>query len=75
VVHKLDFAKAFDTVEHNATLAMHKQLGFPDKWVQWVDSTLRSGSLAVLLNGVPRKNTLMKKRDSTRRSIIPLCSL
>jgi hypothetical protein len=24
------FQRLFDTVEHNATLAMHKQLGFPD---------------------------------------------
>lgn len=48
-------------MEHNAALAMHKQLGFPDKWVQWVDSTLRSGSLAVLLNGVPRKKSYVKE--------------
>jgi len=33
VVLKLDFAKAFDTIEHSAILAMHRQLGFPDKWI------------------------------------------
>jgi hypothetical protein len=52
---KLDFAKAFDTIEHNVILTMHRQLGFPDKWINWVQIILNSGSSAVLLNGVPWK--------------------
>jgi hypothetical protein len=43
VVLKLDFAKAFDTIEHNVILAMHMQLGFPDKWISWVQIILNSG--------------------------------
>jgi hypothetical protein len=45
---KLDFAKAFDTIEHNVILTMHRQLGFPDKWISWVQIILNSGSSAVL---------------------------
>jgi hypothetical protein len=56
VVLKLDFAKAFDIIEHNAIIAMHRSLGFPDKWIRWIVSILSSGSSAVLLNGVPGKN-------------------
>lgn len=33
VILKLYFAKAFDTIEHDAIIAMHKYLGFPDKWI------------------------------------------
>lgn len=56
VVLKLDFIKAFDIIEHNAILAMHMQLGFPDKWISWVQAILNLGSSVVLLNGVPRKS-------------------
>jgi hypothetical protein len=35
VILKLDFTKAFDTIEHNAILDMMKQLGFGHKWIQW----------------------------------------
>jgi hypothetical protein len=31
VVWKLDFAKSFDTIEHNAILVMRRLLGFCDK--------------------------------------------
>lgn len=33
VIVKLDFAKAFDIVEHLAILAMLARLGFPSKWI------------------------------------------
>jgi retron-type reverse transcriptase len=33
LILKLDFAKAFDTVEHSAILQMMSALGFPDKWL------------------------------------------
>jgi hypothetical protein len=53
VVLKLDFPKAFDTIiEHNVILAMHRQLGFPDKWINWIKTILDSGSSTVLRNGV-----------------------
>jgi hypothetical protein len=44
--------KAFDTIEHNAILAMHRQIGFPDNWISWVQAILNSGSSAILLNGI-----------------------
>jgi len=30
---KLDFAKAFETVEHEAIILMMQHLGFPDLWL------------------------------------------
>jgi hypothetical protein len=36
VILKLDFAKAFNSIEHNAILEMHKHLGFPVKWISWI---------------------------------------
>lgn len=55
MILKLDFAKAFNTIEHSDIMSMHRQLGFPDKWILWIESILCSGASTVLLNGVPGK--------------------
>lgn len=55
IILKLDFAKAFDTVEHLAMLAIMKQMGFPAKWLNWMDMLFSYGNSAGLLNGVPGK--------------------
>ena len=61
IILKLDFEKAFDTVEHQTILAMLAQLGFPSKWIDWVNSILSSGSASVLLNGNPGKKFFCKR--------------
>ena len=53
IIVKLDFAKAFDTVEHNTIIWMMQHLGFPDLWIKWIKLILSSGSSSIILNGVP----------------------
>ena len=53
VLLKLDFAKAFDTIEHDAILRILRCKGFDVRWNGWISSLLSSGSSSVLLNGVP----------------------
>lgn len=55
IILKLDFEKAFDTVEHSIIIQVMESMGFLHIWLNWVNSILGSGSSAVLLNGVPRK--------------------
>ena len=50
---KLDFAKAFDTIEHDIILKILQYKGFDDRWIGWVKMLLSSGSSSVLLNGIP----------------------
>jgi hypothetical protein len=56
VILRLDFTKAFDTIEHMTILQMMQQLGFNAKWTGWVKQILSTSTTSVLLNGVPGKN-------------------
>lgn len=55
VLLKLDFEKAFDTIEHDAILNEMTAMGFPPQWNEWITSMFSSTSTVVLLNGVPGK--------------------
>jgi hypothetical protein len=55
IILKLDFKKALDTVEHSTIIEVMRHLGFPERWLAWVQAILSSCSFTVLLNGVPRK--------------------
>ena len=50
---KLDFAYAFDTIEHTAILKVMAAMGFPEKWLNWINLLFTSGYSSILLNGVP----------------------
>ena len=49
----LDFAKAFDTIEHEPMMNNMKHMGFDEKWLGWMNSIYGSGVSSVLLNGCP----------------------
>lgn len=50
MIVKLEFAKAFDTIEHPAMIEIMQHLRFGDHWIRCIFS---SGKSSVLLNGVP----------------------
>ncbi|KAJ1275668.1 hypothetical protein BS78_05G153400 [Paspalum vaginatum] len=53
LVLKLDFAKAFDTVQWPALMDVLAARGFSQKWRGWVHHLLSSSKTAILLNGCP----------------------
>ncbi|KAG8099935.1 hypothetical protein GUJ93_ZPchr0013g37985 [Zizania palustris] len=55
LILKLDFTKAFDTVEHSTILFMMHHLGLPQKWIKWSQAILSLGFSSILLNGTPGK--------------------
>ena len=56
IILKLDFTKAFDTIEHNVFIKMMEQLGFDEIWCNWIQRILDTGTSSILLNGVPGKH-------------------
>lgn len=53
ILLKLDFEKAFDSIEHSALLSIMQSMGFSNKWLQWVQMVFSPSHTSVLLNGVP----------------------
>src|SRR4051812_4305712 len=56
ILLKIDFEKAFDSIEHAAILEILRFKGFPSLWRTWVKLLLDTSSSAVLLNGIPGKH-------------------
>lgn len=52
---KLDFEKAFDTVNWNFLLEVMEYMNFDQKWCRWIQALLHSVRISVLVNGIPSK--------------------
>lgn len=53
VILKLDFTKAFDSIDWGSLRKVLAARGFPDTWCDWMDAIFSSSLSAVLLNGIP----------------------
>jgi hypothetical protein len=50
---KLDFAKAFDSINWDSLDAILRVRGFPEKWCTWMQAIFDTSRSAVVLNGIP----------------------
>jgi hypothetical protein len=72
LIVKLDFAKAFDTIEHEAIIQVLEHKGFDSKWISLMRAVLSSGTSSILLNGVPGKQFICKRRVRQGDPLSPL---
>jgi hypothetical protein len=53
LVLKLDFSKAFDSIDWGSLRKIMRVRRFPEQWCDWMDMILSSSKSDVLLNGIP----------------------
>ncbi|GKB90683.1 reverse transcriptase domain, reverse transcriptase zinc-binding domain protein [Tanacetum coccineum] len=53
LIFKVDFEKAYDSINWNFLLNIMNRMGFRVKWCKWVEVCLRSSSMSILVNGSP----------------------
>lgn len=51
VFMKIDFAKAFDSIEWEFLIEVMKARGFPQKWINWIEVLLKTASSRVIITG------------------------
>ncbi|GKV33735.1 hypothetical protein SLEP1_g42199 [Rubroshorea leprosula] len=61
LIFKVDFEKAYDSVNWKFLDCMLDKLGFCTKWQSWIQECLASASSSVLVNGSPTEEFCMSK--------------
>ncbi|GJZ78840.1 putative RNA-directed DNA polymerase [Tanacetum coccineum] len=61
LLFKVDFEKAFDSVNWNFLLDVMRQMGFGSKWRTWIALCLSSASISVMINGSPSNEFKMER--------------
>nr|KYP63095.1 LINE-1 reverse transcriptase isogeny [Cajanus cajan] len=61
LMFKVDFAKAYDSVNWNFLQHMMLTMGFPPKWCNWIAECLQTSRVSVLVNGSPTEEFSMSK--------------
>jgi hypothetical protein len=61
LIFKVDFEKAYDSVEWGFLEYMLYRFGFSDKWIEWIRVCVFAGNLSVLVNGSPTKEIHIQK--------------
>ncbi|XP_071728387.1 uncharacterized protein [Rutidosis leptorrhynchoides] len=59
LIFKVDFEKAFDSLNWKFLLDVMKCMGFGVKWRSWISSCLKSASVSILVNGSPTHEFLL----------------
>ncbi|GKC44027.1 putative RNA-directed DNA polymerase, partial [Tanacetum coccineum] len=61
LIFKVDFEKAFDSVNWNFLTDVMRKMGFRAKWRNWISSCLSSATILVMINGSPSKEFKMER--------------
>ena len=61
IFFKVDYEKAYDSIDWSFLFYMLERLGFCGRWVCWIRACLESSSVSVLVNGSPTQEFKPKK--------------
>lgn len=72
---KIDFKKAYDSVEWDCLRNVMIAVGFPMRFVGWIMLCISSMSYSILLNGSPLKPFSAKKGLRLGHPLFSFCNL
>jgi hypothetical protein len=61
LIFKVDFEKAYDSVDWGFLDYMLRRFGFGDKWCVWTKTCVCSGNMSVLVNGSPTEEISIQR--------------
>ncbi|KAK2638839.1 hypothetical protein Ddye_026634 [Dipteronia dyeriana] len=61
LVVKLDLEKAYDSLDHTFLDDVLKEMGFGEKWRNWMGCCISSPALSILVNGSPTKEFRLER--------------
>ncbi|GKC60107.1 kinase-like domain, beta-lactamase/transpeptidase-like protein, partial [Tanacetum coccineum] len=61
LIFKVDFEKAYDSLNWRFLIDIMKKMRFGDRWCKWVDSCLRSSTMPILVNGSPTNEFCLER--------------
>ncbi|GJV76117.1 reverse transcriptase domain, reverse transcriptase zinc-binding domain protein [Tanacetum coccineum] len=61
LIFKVDFEKAYDSLNWRFLIDIMKKMRFGDRWCKWVDSCLRSSTMSILVNGSPTNEFCLER--------------
>lgn len=61
LLFKINFEKAYDKVSLNFLRFIMKNMGFGDCWMQWMEASVFSSLLSILVNGTPTTNFTVER--------------
>ena len=71
MVLKVNYEKAYDSVNWDFLLYMLRRMGFCSKWINWIDGCLKSASIFVLVNGSPSAEFIPQKGLRQADPLVP----
>jgi hypothetical protein len=75
IVLKVDFEKAYDSVDWGFLDYMLMRFGFGEKWRLWMKACIGSGSMSVLVNGSPTEEINIRRGLKQGDPLAPLLFL
>jgi hypothetical protein len=61
MIFKVDFEKAYDSVNWKFLVYMLKKFEFAEKWIRWVEACVCARNLSVLVNGSPTREVKIER--------------
>jgi hypothetical protein len=71
IILKVDFEKAYDSVEWSFLEYMLRRFAFNDHWIAWIRACVFSGNMSVLVNGCPTEEINIQG-VSSKGTLLPL---